>query len=51
MNEAEFNSEIIEVCLAHFEYSSVRGTYNKSKVYATTDRIYAVVGEFCRRGI
>ncbi|AIK16847.1 tyrosine-type recombinase/integrase [Glaesserella parasuis] len=31
MNEAEFNSEIIEVCLAHFEYSSVRGTYNKAK--------------------
>ncbi|EMY46044.1 tyrosine-type recombinase/integrase [Glaesserella parasuis] len=31
MNEAEFNSEIIEVCLAHFEYSSVRATYNKAK--------------------
>ena len=31
MNKAEFNSEIIEVCLAHFEYSSVRGTYNKAK--------------------
>ena len=31
MNEAEFNSEIIEVCLAHFEYSSERGTYNKAK--------------------
>ena len=31
MNEAEFNSEIIEVCLAHFEYSSVRGTYKKAK--------------------
>lgn len=31
MNEAEFNQEIIEVCLAHFEYSSVRGTYNKAK--------------------
>lgn len=31
MNEAEFNGEIIEVCLAHFEYSSVRGTYNKAK--------------------
>ena len=31
MNDAEFNPEIIEVCLAHFEYSSVRGTYNKAK--------------------
>ncbi|MFZ7282445.1 tyrosine-type recombinase/integrase [Avibacterium avium] len=31
MNEAEFNPEIIEVCLAHFEYSSVRGAYNKAK--------------------
>ena len=31
MNENEFNSEIIEICLAHFEYSSVRGTYNKAK--------------------
>ncbi len=31
MNEKEFNAEIIEVCLAHFEYSSVRGTYNKAK--------------------
>lgn len=31
MNEAEFNAEIIEVCLAHFEYSSVRGAYNRSK--------------------
>ena len=31
MNDAEFNPEIIEVCLAHFEYSSVRGAYNKAK--------------------
>ncbi|WP_439327580.1 tyrosine-type recombinase/integrase [Lonepinella sp. BR2357] len=31
MNEQEFNPEIIEICLAHFEYSTVRGAYNKAR--------------------
>jgi len=39
MNEREFNADIIEVCLAHFEYSTVRGTYNKAK-YLTQRKEY-----------
>lgn len=49
MNEAEFNSEIIEVCLAHFEYSSVRGTYNKAKYLTQRKKYMQWWGDFVER--
>lgn len=49
MNEQEFNSDIIEVCLAHFEYSSVRGAYNKAKYLTQRIEYMQWWGDFVER--